>query len=60
MPEDVRAEFERVTEGGIVLGGEYGDAESDLGPVVVFFVGDDSHFVTGQLVPVDGGLISVR
>jgi NAD(P)-dependent dehydrogenase (short-subunit alcohol dehydrogenase family) len=32
----------------------------DLAPVLVFLASDDSHFITGQLIPVDGGLISVR
>lgn len=44
----------------IPLGGRYGDAEEDLGPVMVFFASDASRFVTGQLIPVDGGLTTVR
>lgn len=41
----------------IPLGGALGDPDRDLGPVLVFLAGEGSHFITGQLLPVDGGLI---
>ena len=44
----------------IALGEEYGDPDTDLGPVMVFFASDASKFITGQLIPVDGGQASVR
>ena len=44
----------------IALGGEYGDPDRDLGPVMVFFASDASRFITGQLIPVDGGQTEVR
>jgi 3-oxoacyl-[acyl-carrier protein] reductase len=44
----------------IALGEEYGDPDTDLGPVMIFFASDASHFITGQLIPVDGGQTSVR
>ena len=60
LTEQERLDFERETEGGIALGKAYGDAERDLAPVVAFLISEASRFVTGQLIPVDGGLITVR
>lgn len=44
----------------IAMGGEYGDPDRDLGPVMVFLASDASRFITGQLIPVDGGQTNVR
>jgi 3-oxoacyl-[acyl-carrier protein] reductase len=44
----------------IPLGGRLGSADDDLAPVLVFLLSDASHFMTGQVVCVDGGLSSVR
>ncbi len=44
----------------IALGGVYGDPDRDLGPVMVFLASDASRFITGQLIPVDGGQTNVR
>ncbi|WP_026342782.1 SDR family NAD(P)-dependent oxidoreductase [Nocardia sp. BMG111209] len=41
----------------IPLRGALGDPERDLGPVLVFLAGTGSGFITGQLLPVDGGLL---
>lgn len=41
----------------IPIGGALGDPAADLGPVLVFLAGSGSGFITGQLIPVDGGLL---
>ncbi|MDT0270210.1 SDR family oxidoreductase [Streptomyces sp. DSM 44915] len=47
-------------EQSIALGQKYGDPDRDLGPVMVFLASEGSRFITGQLIPVDGGQTSVR
>ncbi len=47
-------------EQSIALGQKYGDPDRDLGPVMVFLASPASRFITGQLIPVDGGQTSVR
>lgn len=47
-------------EDSIAMGKQYGDPDADLGPVMVFFASEGSRFITGQLIPVDGGQTSVR
>ena len=58
-PEDLAA-HDKATAEQIPLGGKFGDPEKDLAPVMVFLASEASRFITGQLLPVDGGLISVR
>jgi meso-butanediol dehydrogenase / (S,S)-butanediol dehydrogenase / diacetyl reductase len=40
--------------------GRVGDPESDVGRVVVFLASDEARYVTGTIIPVDGGLAFVR
>ena len=58
-PEDLAA-HDKATAEQIPLGGKFGDPDKDLAPVMVFLASEASRFITGQLLPVDGGLISVR
>ena len=44
----------------IPLGGQLGEPDRDLAPVLVFLASDASRFITGQLIAVDGGKVSVR
>ena len=58
-PEDLAA-HDKATAEQIPLGGKFGDPDTDVAPVLVFLASEASRFITGQLIPVDGGLISVR
>jgi NAD(P)-dependent dehydrogenase (short-subunit alcohol dehydrogenase family) len=44
----------------IPVGGRLGDPIRDLAPVLIFLVSEASHFVTGQLMSVSGGLGMTR
>jgi NAD(P)-dependent dehydrogenase (short-subunit alcohol dehydrogenase family) len=41
----------------IPLGGKLGDPDRDAAPVMVFLASDLSRFITGQAIPVDGGMV---
>jgi 3-oxoacyl-[acyl-carrier protein] reductase len=58
-PQELAA-HDLATAEQIPLGGKFGNTDTDLAPVLVFLAGEGSRFITGQLIPVDGGLISVR
>ncbi len=60
MTEKEREVHRLTVTDNIPLGHTYGDPERDLAPVMTFFASDDAHFITGQLIPVDGGLASTR
>lgn len=44
----------------IPLGGELGDATTDLAPVLAFLASDASKFITSQIISVNGGLLATR
>ena len=60
MSEEDLAAHDAETKIAIPLGGKFGEPARDLSPVMVFLASDGTRFITGQLFPVDGGLISVR
>lgn len=54
---DLAPLIEQQLQASIPLGGKLGDPAADLGPMLVFLAGDGAHFITGQLMAVDGGLM---
>src|ERR1700742_503900 len=56
---DAAAFIDQQMKLSIPLGGKLGDPASDLGPVLVFLASEGAGFITGQLIPVDGGLAMV-
>jgi 3-oxoacyl-[acyl-carrier protein] reductase len=58
--EEQRTESDWRNARSIPLGGAYGDPDRDLAPVMLFLASDASRFITGQLIPVDGGQTNVR
>lgn len=41
----------------VLIGGKLGDPLRDLAPVITFLVSDGARFITGQTLPVDGGML---
>ncbi|HLS24544.1 MAG TPA: SDR family oxidoreductase [Beutenbergiaceae bacterium] len=60
MDEEGRTAHFWQNEQSIAMGQKYGDPKDDLGPVMVFLASPGSRFISGQLIPVDGGQSSVR
>jgi NAD(P)-dependent dehydrogenase (short-subunit alcohol dehydrogenase family) len=40
--------------------GRVGDCEADIGRAVAFLVGPDAGYITGAIIPLDGGSAYVR
>jgi NAD(P)-dependent dehydrogenase (short-subunit alcohol dehydrogenase family) len=60
LQPDELAQHDAGMRAHVPIGGKLGDAEQDLGPVMVFLASDDSHFITGQIISVNGGIGMVR
>lgn len=60
MTEEELAAHDAEQARTIPLGGKLGDPDSDLAPVLNFLVSDDSRFITGQIISVNGGAVQVR
>ncbi|WIM88909.1 SDR family oxidoreductase [Candidatus Mycobacterium wuenschmannii] len=56
---DVAVYIDQQMKLSIPLGGKLGDPATDLGPALVFLASPGAGFITGQLLPVDGGLAMV-
>lgn len=44
----------------VPLGGKLGDVQEDFVPVLAFLASEGARFITGQVLPVDGGSLMVR
>lgn len=56
MTPEQLAEHERDMGRRIAIGGKLGDPERDCTPMVAHLMSAESGFVTGQVIPVDGGM----
>ena len=55
MNEEELAAYKKVLWQKIPLGGEFGDPDRDIAPVITFLVSDGARFMTGQNIAVNGG-----
>ncbi|WP_280424708.1 SDR family NAD(P)-dependent oxidoreductase [Nocardia carnea] len=60
MSPEERAQYAQEIDAQIPLGGQLGDIETDLAPVLLFLASDASRFITSQIIPVNGGLAYTR
>jgi NAD(P)-dependent dehydrogenase (short-subunit alcohol dehydrogenase family) len=58
-PEALRAHDADLAQ-RIYIGGQLGDTDRDLIPLMLFMLSDGSRFITGQILNVDGGIVMAR
>jgi NAD(P)-dependent dehydrogenase (short-subunit alcohol dehydrogenase family) len=56
---ETAAKMDKNMSHSIVVGGKLGDPLDDVGPAFVFLASTGAHFITGQLIAVDGGVMMV-
>jgi NAD(P)-dependent dehydrogenase (short-subunit alcohol dehydrogenase family) len=44
----------------VPLGGKLGDANTDFAPIMEFLASEDAHYLTGQVICIDGGTLMMR
>jgi NAD(P)-dependent dehydrogenase (short-subunit alcohol dehydrogenase family) len=59
MSDQERMVHDMTMQHVIPLGGKLGNPDRDAAPLMVFLASDMSRFITGQTIPVDGGMVMV-
>ena len=57
LSDEERALHDMAMKHAVPLGGRLGDPDRDIAPVMVFLASDAPRFITGQAIPVDGGMV---
>lgn len=60
MTPDQLAAHDVAMRSNIPLGGKLGDIDDDFVPVVAFLASEGARFITGQILPIDGGAVMMR
>jgi NAD(P)-dependent dehydrogenase (short-subunit alcohol dehydrogenase family) len=57
MSNSELASHDEMMRMAVPLGGKLGDPVTQFAPVMVFMATDGARFITGQTLPVDGGVL---
>lgn len=60
MSAEQLAEHDRQMRQAVPLGGRLGDIDEHFVPVMAFLASTGARFITGQVLPVDGGILQMR